>query len=324
MVSGRWRGDRVADCARLGVCAARYRGFESHPPLAISSISGVASGGGSRAHPPSARRWVRSHAMVRFRTGSGRERSSPKVLVPGARCPGPSARARPRGPRRIFRNAGAFALARRAIPGIGAILGRAAHLVLAREVPAQGLLEVAGQDVVTRTLRGAIAEGRVGHAYLFFGPRGTGKTTSARLFAKALNCENGPAAEPCGEWERCLSYDAGTEPDLIEIDAASNTGVEHVRRSVTRRATCPQGALQGLPRGRGPLCSAGVQRALEDARGAAGPRQVPVRDDGAPQGPRHRGVALPGPAPLAAHGERASARASTRCSSWRGSRPRTA
>ena len=82
---------------------------------------------------------------------------------------------------------------------------------------------------MTRTLRGAIAEGRVGHAYLFFGPRGTGKTTSARLFAKALNCENGPAAEPCGKCERCLSYDAGTEPDLIEIDAASNTGVEHVR-----------------------------------------------------------------------------------------------
>lgn len=103
------------------------------------------------------------------------------------------------------------------------------YLVLARKYRPKAFSEVAGQDVVTRTLRGAIAEGRVGHAYMFFGPRGTGKTTSARLFAKALNCVNGPAAEPCGVCERCLSYDAGTEPDLIEIDAASNTGVEHVR-----------------------------------------------------------------------------------------------
>ncbi|MEC8512922.1 MAG: DNA polymerase III subunit gamma/tau [Planctomycetota bacterium] len=103
------------------------------------------------------------------------------------------------------------------------------YLVLARKYRPKTFSEVAGQDVVTRTLRGAIAEGRVGHAYMFFGPRGTGKTTSARLFAKALNCENGPAAEPCGVCERCLSHDAGTEPDLIEIDAASNTGVEHVR-----------------------------------------------------------------------------------------------
>lgn len=103
------------------------------------------------------------------------------------------------------------------------------YLVLARKYRPTTFAEVAGQDVVTRTLRGAIAEERVGHAYLFFGPRGTGKTTSARLFAKALNCENGPTAEPCGTCDRCLSYDAGTEPDLIEIDAASNTGVDHVR-----------------------------------------------------------------------------------------------
>lgn len=103
------------------------------------------------------------------------------------------------------------------------------YLVLARKYRPRAFSEVAGQDVVTRTLRGAIAEERVGHAYLFFGPRGTGKTTSARLFAKALNCENGPTDNPCGTCERCVSYDAGTEPDLIEIDAASNTGVDHVR-----------------------------------------------------------------------------------------------
>ena len=103
------------------------------------------------------------------------------------------------------------------------------YLVLARKYRPRTFAEVAGQDVVTRTLRGAIAEDRVGHAYLFFGPRGTGKTTSARLFAKALNCEEGPTDEPCGVCARCLAYDAGTEADLIEIDAASNTSVDHVR-----------------------------------------------------------------------------------------------
>ncbi|MGB0332442.1 MAG: DNA polymerase III subunit gamma/tau [Planctomycetota bacterium] len=103
------------------------------------------------------------------------------------------------------------------------------YLVLARKYRPRTFAEVAGQDVVTRTLRGAIAEDRVGHAYLFFGPRGTGKTTSARLFAKALNCEEGPTDEPCGVCARCLAFDAGTEADLIEIDAASNTSVDHVR-----------------------------------------------------------------------------------------------
>ena len=103
------------------------------------------------------------------------------------------------------------------------------YLVLARKYRPRTFAEVAGQDVVTRTLRGAIAEDRVGHAYLFFGPRGTGKTTSARLFAKALNCEEGPTDDPCGVCARCLAYDAGTEADLIEIDAASNTSVDHVR-----------------------------------------------------------------------------------------------
>ena len=103
------------------------------------------------------------------------------------------------------------------------------YLVLARKYRPRTFAEVAGQDVVTRTLRGAISEDRVGHAYLFFGPRGTGKTTSARLFAKALNCEEGPTDEPCGTCARCQAYDSGTEADLIEIDAASNTSVDHVR-----------------------------------------------------------------------------------------------
>lgn len=103
------------------------------------------------------------------------------------------------------------------------------YLVLARKYRPKTFAEVTGQEIVTRTLQGAISEERIGHAYLFHGPRGTGKTTSARLFAKALNCARGPIAEPCGECDRCAAFDAGTEADLIEIDAASNTGVDHVR-----------------------------------------------------------------------------------------------
>ena len=103
------------------------------------------------------------------------------------------------------------------------------YLVLARKYRPRTFEEVAGQESVTRVLRGAIEEGRIGHAYLFTGPRGTGKTTSARLFAKALNCERGPTPRPCNECERCLALDRGAEADVLEIDAASNTGVDHVR-----------------------------------------------------------------------------------------------
>jgi len=113
------------------------------------------------------------------------------------------------------------------------------YLVLARKYRPKTFEEVAGQDVVTRTLRGAISEGRVGHAYLLCGPRGTGKTTSARLFAKALNCEKGPTPIPCGECERCLAADRGNEVDLVEIDAASNTGVDHVRELRDQTAYVP-------------------------------------------------------------------------------------
>ena len=116
------------------------------------------------------------------------------------------------------------------------------YLVLARKYRPRSFGQVTGQEVVTRTLRGAIEEGRVAHAYLLCGPRGTGKTTTARLFAKALNCEQGPTPDPCNACPRCTAADAGGEPDIIEIDAASHTGVENVRELRDQAAYAPMNA----------------------------------------------------------------------------------
>ncbi|MDP6763770.1 MAG: DNA polymerase III subunit gamma/tau [Planctomycetota bacterium] len=103
------------------------------------------------------------------------------------------------------------------------------YLVLARKYRPRRFAEIIGQEVVCGTLRGAIEEGRIAHAYLLCGSRGTGKTTIARIFARGLNCEAGPTADPCGDCECCRAAEEGSDVDIVEIDAASHTGVDNIR-----------------------------------------------------------------------------------------------
>ncbi len=103
------------------------------------------------------------------------------------------------------------------------------YLVLARRWRPQTFADIVGQEHVTRTLQNAIRAGRVAHAFLFTGVRGVGKTTAARVLAKALNCENGPAPEPCNTCVHCEEIANGASLDVVEIDGASNTGVDDVR-----------------------------------------------------------------------------------------------
>jgi DNA polymerase-3 subunit gamma/tau len=99
--------------------------------------------------------------------------------------------------------------------------------------------QVLGQEHVVRALAGAVREGRLAHAFLFSGPRGTGKTSSARILAKMVNCEHGPTAEPDGTCEQCRRIEGGTHLDVVEIDAASHGGVDDARELRERAPTAP-------------------------------------------------------------------------------------
>ena len=128
------------------------------------------------------------------------------------------------------------------------------YQVLARKWRPQRFDDVVGQGGVTQTLRNAIGSGRIAQAFVFAGPRGVGKTTTARILARALNCEKGPTADPCGACDACVEIADGRDMDVLEIDAATHTGIDNVREVIISGLADPAGPrpLQDLHHRRGP------------------------------------------------------------------------
>src|SRR3954451_6830736 len=106
------------------------------------------------------------------------------------------------------------------------------YQVIARKWRPQRFDDVVGQQQVTRTLRNALGSGRLAQSFVFAGPRGVGKTTTARILARALSCINGPTADPCGTCDACVEIAQGRDMDVLEIDAATHTGIDNIREVI--------------------------------------------------------------------------------------------
>jgi DNA polymerase III subunit gamma/tau len=124
------------------------------------------------------------------------------------------------------------------VEGVG-VAEETQHQALYRRYRPQTPSDLLGQEHVVRALTGAVREGRLHHAFLFCGPRGTGKTSTARILAKMVNCEHGPTAEPCGECAQCIAIRDGAHVDVVEIDAASHGGVDDARDLREKAPTAP-------------------------------------------------------------------------------------
>ena len=171
----------------------------------------------------------------------------------------------------------------------GSIAAMAAYQSLYRRYRSQRFDEVLGQDHVTKALRNAVRDGRVGHAYLFSGPRGTGKTSTARILAKVLNCAAPEDGEPCGKCESCVAVAEGRVTDwLLEQDAASKSKVDDMRDLLERVPLGTSGNRKVIILDEVHMLCQGAENALlEDARGAALPRRVRAGDHRPAEGAAH-------------------------------------